>query len=344
MPAPKAILGSNRYDWQGWLRVRIGTDIRKCVLFFGVPSPEGVTYGGTGFLAMHQSEGLFFLYLVTARHVAKALENYADTGFYIRANLKDGTSDLVTVEKAVWAFPDDPTIDLAIAPFGFEARNVDHQHIDLEAESVDLSDQRQVTCGDVISIVGLFRLHHGRKKSIPFVHTGHIAVMPDANEKVPVRDRTTNQMVESEVFLVEAQTLEGLSGSPVFVHEVLNLDFGKPKRVRAFGGVKLLGLYQGAWDGEPGEILAKDRNFRGAVRVPVGMGMVVPANKIIDLMKNHSDLRQQRERIVKAYKTKGAAATDSAIPVSRSSDANPTHREDFTRLLGAAVRKPEQAD
>jgi len=46
--------------------------------------------------------------------------------------------------------------------------------------------------------------------------TGNVAVLPDPIERIPIRDRTTGEIVEAEVYLVEAQTLDGLSGSTGF--------------------------------------------------------------------------------------------------------------------------------
>ena len=147
-------------------------------------------------------------------------------------------------------------------------------------------------------MVGLFRLHAGSKRNVPIVHSGNVAALADPNELVPVRDRTTKEIIESEVYLVEAQTLEGLIGSPVFAHEIWDLAGTFPEihgtLPKAFGSVQLLGLYTGAWDGEPGAILEADRNLRGGKRVPVGMGLVVPAKKIIDLID--LVLREARRR------------------------------------------------
>jgi hypothetical protein len=88
--------------------------------------------------------------------------------------------------------------------------------------------------------------------------------------------------------------LDGLSGSPVFIHEEIGLKMkGAPARGLVTRGlVKLLGVFQGSWDGAPGEILARDRNFRGNVRIPVGMGLVVPGDKIVQLIKDHSRLKK----------------------------------------------------
>ena len=38
-----------------------------------------------------------------------------------------------------------------------------------------------------------------------------------------MRNKTTIETIDAQVYLVEAQTLDGLSGSPAFVHEIIDL-------------------------------------------------------------------------------------------------------------------------
>ena len=89
--------------------VRLSEDARKCVVFFGVSSPDGedgIQYGGTGTLIglIDETDGHFgFAYLVTNRHIAERLSN--DTGFYIRANRKDGTAFPIPIESLDWSYP-----------------------------------------------------------------------------------------------------------------------------------------------------------------------------------------------------------------------------------------------
>jgi hypothetical protein len=88
------------------IAVRISDDIRRAVVFFGVPTERSpIEYGGTGFLAAFKAGTPFpFTYLITARHVATALQQHEDTGFHIRANIKDGESvavPILTLKKLV---------------------------------------------------------------------------------------------------------------------------------------------------------------------------------------------------------------------------------------------------
>jgi hypothetical protein len=321
--------------------VRISEDARQHVVFFGIASPPKgeIAYGGTGFLVGIQGrDGQPHPYIVTCRHVAKALE--AAGGFVIRANLNGGGSHSLAVEESEWAYHPDPSVDLAAAIFWLDGRVFDHAFFDIEKSMARAGEHGSlVRCGDIASIVGLFRLHHGKQRNIAIVHTGHVAALPDPNEPLPSRDRLTGAVIETEGYLVEAQTLEGLSGSPVFVRQTANLSNipmpdGRIAEIRAddgstltlFAGVRFLGIYQGAWDGEPGEILAADRNLRGGLRVPVGMGIVVPGEKIIELLKGDPKLKEHRERVEKEAAAAGAAKNDPAFPALPASDEPPASR------------------
>lgn len=283
--------------------MRIGNDARRCVVFFGVPTEHGVQYGGTGFLVCRRYEGSNFTYIVTARHVAVALGKFEDTGFFVRANSKNGSAEEVAIQNISWRFHPDSSVDIAVA-FVVLNEVIDQTFYELSDEHQNwIKTPDEVAHGDVINIVGFFRLHTGSQRNVPIVHTGNIAALADEKEKVPLRDRISNSVIQTESYLIEAQTLDGLSGSPVFIHEVVALN-SLPRALgalpRMFRAIKLLGVYTGAWDGEPGTILAADRNLRGGVRVPVGMGTVAPIAKLIDILDNDEVLKKARDQYVRS--------------------------------------------
>jgi hypothetical protein len=258
-----------------------------------------IEYGGTGFLACDQKEGIEIPFLITCRHVAETLSRHDK--FYVRVNTVEGGSENIPMTKMEWSYHPDKSVDLAmifiliIPPEKFDLR-----YARLYEEPFLLKSER-AACGDLISLIGLFRLHAGRQRNVPFVHSGHIAVLPDPKERVPIRDRITGELIMAEVYLVEAQTLDGLSGSPVFVHEVLHSPVpGYPGDgvARLFGNVRFLGLYSGSWDGEPGQILAEDRDLRGKTRVPVGVGIVIPVDKIVELVRDDDKLKKSADAYV----------------------------------------------
>jgi hypothetical protein len=310
--------------------LRVAEDGKKCVVFFGVAGegpvgrdgiPENILYGGTGFLASHGENGTYVPFIVTCRHVAELLSRHDQ--FFIRANTLGGKSYTFPVQKMEWAFHPDESVDLASVCFVWPAHTFDVFYYRLERATAILEDDADyICCGEPISLIGLFRLYPGKDRNISIVHTGNIALLPDADERVPIQDRATGKIIESEVYLVEAQTLDGLSGSPAFVHEVIDLESIPLEATekgthfpKAFGQARLLGLYIGSWDAEPGRILAADRNLRGGNRVPVGMGIVVPADRIVELVTEHPLMKKQREDYVRSLKGNHWGARQDGKPL-----------------------------
>jgi hypothetical protein len=144
--------------------------------------------------------------------------------------------------------------------------------------------------------------------------------MLPGDERVPVADWTDSsgkRRLFVEGYLVESQSLDGLSGSPVFVRPELNLNFSnslrpgpdnpmpetKPEISAVRNAVKFLGLWQGAWDAPPDEVLAVQTGRD--VRVSVGMGIVVPYERIIDVLEMPR-AKANREEILAGRQTLAA--------------------------------------
>ena len=332
------VLGSTvTVESQPGVFVRIHDDALKSVVFFGrdEQTADGdvqVSYRGTGFFARRQG----FTYLFTARHVAQQLDGLP---FVIRFNLPDGTSHPEQIDRLKWYHHTDPNVDVSVA-FYCPPRHYDVVPIDTNIFiQEDWADD--YGAGDEVQVVGLFRLVVGADRNLPFVHTGHIALCPTKGETIPLRDLGTKRLLNVEGYLIEVQTLDGISGSPVFARRSIKArNMEGPTFAIAYGEVSFLGLYAGSWDGAPGEILANDRGLNGP-RVPVGMGVVVPAHKLLQglAMPKMKAERQERQ---KKRDFPRAAVSDSAF--QDQPQRNPIHKEDFNRLLDAAVRKPEQDD
>jgi hypothetical protein len=278
-----------------WGSMRVSETARRGVVFLGRQREDGtVHYGGTGFLVHYVEEGVNVCYLVTARHVAERLT----TRFIVRANLRDGGSEEIAYQDPYWAFPEDPTVDIALALCVLPGDHFENTYFRLND---GLVPESEVTCGDPISIIGLFRLHKGSSRNIPVVHSGHIAALPDPKERIPAKDGS-GRVVGVVAYLIEAQTLEGLSGSPVWITRFAKLpgvktQFSNAPQVMA--GMSLLGVYQASWEGVPDEVLAAERNFSAAVRVPVGVGLVVPGREIVKVIENHHGLGERKAAYIK---------------------------------------------
>ncbi len=73
--------------------------------------------------------------------------------------------------------------------------------------------------------------------------------------------------------------------------------------------------------------------------VPVGVGVVVPCQKIIDILEG-DDVTKARETFVRSRQMP-AAKLDS-VKRKEQPDENPMHLEDFKRLVDLAARKQEK--
>jgi hypothetical protein len=292
--------------------MRLHDDVRHCVVFIGNndgPSDSPFTAKGTGFLVGHKGHN----YLATVQHIAAG---FGDGPFAIRFNTVDGTARNLHVDPYQHGLKwycnnSDPDVDLAVMPFGKGMPLAGFRGCFIPSDILVSEATLQkwpIGIGDICYAVGLFRLLVGRKRNLPIVHTGRIALMP-CDERLPVQDwhNPNGPRRHIEGYLIELQNLKGLSGSPVFVRptaewEGLTLSNGSTEAIAAtVRKFFLLGIWQGSWDARPDEVLAVDRG--NEIRVPVGMGTVVPATKLIELLelpelqalRAETDARRERD-------------------------------------------------
>jgi hypothetical protein len=347
--------------------VRINDDLRKTVVFFGYedtsPGKGGINCVGTGFLLAYDN----IPFLVTARHLAHDLGN---DPFLLRLNKKDGTSENLLADDVHWYEHPDPDVDVAVMHINISGGHGSAFDVLYVPQDMLVTDEIVnhprlgiLGVGDLTYTIGLFRLMSGEGRNLPVVHLGSVAMMPK-DERIPVRDwRDRNKTLRIEGYLVETQSMPGLSGSPTFIRPTTTVSLlpqnllidprnASPEDYSAavpMQKVFLLGLWTNSWDAPPDEVLSVQAGKQS--RVPVGMGVVVAAQKIVETLEQQEvkDLRDEIKRLREAHEADSAAAPDSAIPTAKrgrdasppATDANPTHREDFMRLVGAAARKQE---
>jgi hypothetical protein len=345
------------------LYMRISDDLRKSVVFFGYPDTRpgrgGIDCIGTGFLLRYAGIG----YLVTAKHLSHGL---GSDPFLIRVNKCDGSSVNLRADQIPWLEHPDPSVDVSAIPMHlgtgspFDAIYINGDAMMANAEQLKAEN---VGVGTETYTVGLFRLLSGERRNMPVCHFGEVALMP-SDEKIPVADWTDvdgKRRIFVDGYLVEAQSLGGLSGSPVFYRPEETLDLSgvfnvipsaarrptdKPQVAVPRSQLRLLGLWQGAWDAPPDEVRAAQQGLSDDARVGVGMGIVVPCERISELLEM-PEVKKQREAISKELEADRAAAkTQSARPTSSvavASETNPNAREDFNSLVAAAMRKQKPA-
>ena len=145
--------------------------------------------------------------------------------------------------------------------------------------SDDTFTQGKIGLGDEVYITGLFKGVAGSKRNQPIVRIGNIAMIP--TEPIPTED-----FGNIEAYLIEARSIAGLSGSPVFVRESFLMS----------GKHFFLGLCQAHWGIELRNdfILTRARTDR----VNYGIATVIPAKKILEVL-NHPflvNLRAQKDK------------------------------------------------
>lgn len=259
--------------------MRIRSNVRRAVTFLGhiVGDDDRFEAAGTGFFLMHDSVP----YLVTARHIA---EQFGDDPFYFRVNdLRGEAADCYfdPLEAAKldiqWFFHDDPSVDVAAMPLGIDLNRAEADFVVLStAESIGRDGSPSIDTGDLCQVIGLFSLHPGKKRMTPVIHTGHIAMMPDSREPIPTENWRGAGTIDVEGYLIEISNMQGLSGSPVMIRPTrgLNMTSGETAWV-GDGRVYLLGVWQGSWEG---------KSAIGGKRVPVGMGIVTPIEKLVEIL------------------------------------------------------------
>jgi len=146
----------------------------------------------------------------------------------------------------------------------------------------------------------------------------------------------------ADVYLIEARSIGGLSGCPVFVRPTLNLSMGEPKPrpgIKNFFGVghgaTLLGLMHGHWEIRESDLNKVFITHVGQHGVNLGIGIVVPAYKILDII-NRPELQQMRQEVTDKLTRSSVPGMDSAKPKKEEPRFT---KEDFETALKKASRK-----
>lgn len=254
------------------------------VVFIGEISEGKFKPRGTGFYVSITQQ---HHYLVTAAHVIHNI----NTDIKIRINTESNTSTLVDIPKDIWRIHPDQSetgTDIAIAPFDFRQYKKNFVSIDvtslLTPEKLSLHN---IDVGSDVFMVGLFASHHGKDKNIPIVRKGSISAFPD--DPIP-----TKLFGYIDAILIEARSIGGLSGCPVFYQPpqfFIHQNQLKHSNGTQFG---LLGLIHGHFDVKNlNEDVVTDDVLGGKIGIHSGIGVVVPAIKILETL-NHPDFLKLR--------------------------------------------------
>jgi hypothetical protein len=241
-------------------------------------------------------------YVVTNAH---AIENRQSV--VVRINTKAGGYDTVEILKKEWETAPGGD-DVAAAILDVEWKGHRYSSVDL---SMILTPELQARWdfgpGDEVFFIGRYVDHEGKTHNAPTARSGIISAFP--TEPINQLERKHEQ----ESILVEARSLSGYSGSPVFVTPSAHIERiipdiqDGPPLVRAVTGgpCYLLGIDWGHhyWREPVRDSSNEDQPVPNLfVQDNSGMMTVVPASKLIalldvDLFKNKR--REYEERKVK---------------------------------------------
>lgn len=300
---PKYYFGEKENDL-----MLVPDEIRKCVVFVSYKSKGVMVLAGTAFFVSvpGSNPNIMYPYLVTARHVIEGIKkNSIDGKVYIRVNLKDKPSINISSELTEWkCHPTLQNVDVAVFNAVPDMDTVDFRTIPLSmAATPDVIAKENIGCGDEVFLTGLFSNHYGQQRNIPIIRIGNIACMPE--EAVQ-----TKALGAIDAYLIEARSIGGLSGSPVFVQTG-----GIRRNVIKTGGLSfyLLGLMHGHFDLMTQGIdnVLQDNYY--ALTINMGIAIVIPVDKILEVI-NQPELVEYRKQMDEAYRLRQAATPDSTSP------------------------------
>jgi hypothetical protein len=328
-------LGGGRHRFYREPSLRVDDGILKCVGFIGkVTYQKGDVFDGelvgTGFFACIPAKGMAgqFEVFVTAKHVVDGLR---DEQPYILINKKGGGIVPVVLERGQpwWYHPTDPTVDVAVVPVNIRP---DLDVVTISTDDAFLTEESRkkngIGVGDEVFITGLFTpASGGHGKIRPIVRHGNIAMFPD--EQIETRTGY------ADLVLVEARSIGGLSGSPAFVRQTVQIiavmpDGRQASPIAGLGRFHFLGIVRGHWDVEETHINSHRIVERGT-GVNMGIGMVVPAHKVLETI-SHPELVAQMEKVEEEARNQSLPKDDSA--------AATTPHERFAALARKVVSVP----
>jgi hypothetical protein len=328
-------------DWydRRWGGMRISDKVLKSTLFLGKMVGSRFKPTATAFFVSHKHKEGYFLFLVTCAHAVQGMEVHP------RFNLTAGGTDVAKVIPANnWFFHPDATrfVDVAVVPIGFSVTTYDTAHIPLEHFCTpEILEARDVGVGDELFYPSLFAYHAGTGRNLPVMRSGTIAGMPIE----PVQTKSG----PIQAYLMEGRSISGHSGAPVFINFAVprtyyadkSITLPHPKDAQAY---RLLGLVRGFIRADDvGEYITDDPPEQEDLWVNTGISTIIPAQEIAETILQDDIIALMDEATI-AAKARGEEQPASILRSapkevgSEPESDNPSHKEDFTSLLGAAAR------
>ncbi|WP_375787760.1 hypothetical protein ACE10Z_09935 [Bradyrhizobium sp. Pha-3] len=275
----------------------------KCVAFIGVMKDGRFQPRATGFFVDWLEDQISLTHLVTAEHVVAGLVR-TNNDIFVRVNLMgDGVAEFQVDATEFRFHPDNAreAADVAVMPFRANALKDDQGNVvKIDTVSIALNQKdgllpeeefkrRHMGRGGQISIIGLFRSHFGQKRNVPIVRVGNISMLPG--------EPVSTLAGDIKAYLIEARSVGGLSGSPVFAHADQGFEFSNAlsKRTVCLQPMALLGMVHGHFDVKNlnEDVVTEEDRLRDGVHT--GIAIVIPVEKIVETI-NHPDLIELRRK------------------------------------------------
>lgn len=261
--------------------MRVPDEMLRCVAFLYRKTEGNMRPMGTAgwFACPVPGTGNSAGILMTAQHVIDGFRSDSDDAkVHVRVNRKDGGSKFVEFELDEWV-QYESNLDVAILPTGTD-RLVGDNSLDFSAWQLGSAVARNATMkaedigiGDEVFTVGLFHRHTGSDHIEPIVRVGNLAALPSG--PIVIGGGRTSPAV-----LIEARSIGGLSGSPVFVHAgYARWRAGQVMRAGNPMPFFFLGIVHGHWDAAPEDLDAVVDSASGSVNT--GIAIVIPAEEIM---------------------------------------------------------------
>jgi len=298
---------------------------------------------GTAFLVAWDLDiGGHLTYAITNRHT---IEKPGRKNIYLRINTQKGAPEDILIPPARWRRH--PKDDIAAAIVQLSDNRYETFSLPFDALMSDevrpaegagkhlyVSD---IGVGDEVFYAGLFYPHTGKKRILPVLRFGHIALLASESEPVPIEwDMAGSKKVKLEVpaYLIEARSWRGFSGSPVAMYDSFSdrmRKFMANERSREMGAIGVIGIVSHFWDYPPVDQPNQDGPHAGMVAVS-------PASHIRELLTMRV-FAEERKAIAKNRKEQDPRP----MPASFSGSPMPQTEDKSTTALKRASRKTSRS-
>jgi len=260
----------------------IPPEILKCVVFVGYrKNGQSEKFAGSAFFLGRASDNSACAHVVTARHVVDSIRGKQLGTVLLRVNSRSGTARWLETSIKDWTPHPDKCVDVAVLRFEF-TDDLDHATCPIMRCLTDeIIRAERIGVGNEVFLTGLFHHHYGKQNNIPIVRVGNIAAMP--SEKV------STGLGPADAYLIEARSIGGLSGSPVFLTlgSIRSMS-GLAIAPESFPRFYLVGLMHGHFDlpedNLTDELIPTTEDFAATRSVNMGIAIVVPIGKVLEMI------------------------------------------------------------